>query len=403
MPNFTYKARNAAGEVQTGSMEGASEREIRKKIEIEGLSLISMKEEDAKKGINIDLNKFFPIPQIEIITFIHLLSVMVKAGLSLSKSLSALSKQTKNAKFAGVISDISMSIAKGNSFADALGKHPDVFDELSVNMVKVGEMSGTLESILFLLADQLKKDYELKGKVKGAMMYPAVILLVMGAVGVVAMVYIIPKMAEMFMSMKVELPLSTQFLIKLSYLMRDYGIFVLAGLIIFGYLFKVFAAGKGAPIVDKAILKFPVFGEISMKINIARFARTTSSLVRGGVSISTALKTVSKTLSNYHYQKSIGLASEKIEKGVSLKEILAGFGDLYPPLVLQMIEVGEETGSLDDILMDLAEFYESEVNETTKNLSTIIEPMLMVVMGVGVAFFAISIIQPMYSIGDAIK
>ena len=227
--------------------------------------------------------------------------------------------------------------------------------------------------------------------------------MVMCGVVIVAMVNIIPKMADIFKTLNFELPVTTRFLIGISYFVKDNGIFLLIGIVIFGYLFNIFAKGKGAPIVDKAILKMPVFGDITKKINIARFARTTSSLVRGGVSISTALKTVSKTLSNYHYRDSVSAAAEKIEKGISLKEILGNFGDLYPPLVLQMIEVGEETGSLDDILMDLAEFYESEVNETTKNLSTIIEPLLMVVMGVGVGFFAISIIQPMYSIGDAIK
>jgi type IV pilus assembly protein PilC len=155
-------------------------------------------------------------------------------------------------------------------------------------------------------------------------------------------------------------------------------------------------------ILDKIILKLPIFGEISKKINIARFARTTSSLIKGGVSISTALKTVSKTLSNYYYKESIRKAAEKIEKGVTLKDVLAETEELYSPLVLQMIEVGEETGSLDSIMMDLAEFYEGEITETTKNLSTIIEPILMVMMGLAVGFFAISMIQPMYSIGDAI-
>lgn len=404
MSSFSYKARSRTGEIKTGTMDIASEREARKKIEQEGMTLISLKEGEEKKGLSFSaFNNLFPVPAIEVITFVHLLSVMVKAGLSLSKSLSALSKQTKNAKFSKVIEDVSISISKGNSFADALSKHPEVFDELFINMVKVGEISGTLEAILFLLAEQMKKDYELRGKVKGAMMYPAVILTVMCAVGVVAMVYIIPKMADMFKTLNVELPVTTRIMVGASYFIKDNGIFLLIGLVIFGYLFSIFAKGKGAPIVDKVILKLPVVGEIAKKINIARFARTTSSLVRGGVSISTALKTVSRTLSNYHYKGSINSAAEKIEKGMSLKEILGNFGDLYPPLVLQMIEVGEETGSLDDILMDLAEFYESEVNETTKNLSTIIEPILMVVMGVGVGFFAISIIQPMYSIGDAIK
>jgi type IV pilus assembly protein PilC len=225
----------------------------------------------------------------------------------------------------------------------------------------------------------------------------------MVGVGVVAMVYIIPKLTAVFVSTGVSLPTSTKIMIGISDTLTKHGIEVLIAVMILAYLLRMFLKTlTGIKIFDKLLLKLPVFGEISKKINIARFARTTSSLIKGGVSISTALKTVSKTLSNYYYKESIGIAAEKIEKGDTLKDILAEKENLYSPLVLQMIEVGEETGSLDTILMDLAEFYEGEINETTKNLSTVIEPILMVVMGIAVGFFAISMIQPMYSIGDTI-
>ncbi len=401
---FKYKARKKTGELQTGVLEGESERAVRKKAEDEGLKIIYLKEGDEKKGISLDfLNNIFHVPALEVITFVHLLSVMVKSGLSLSKALGALSRQTKNKKFSTVIADVNLSVSKGNTFADSLAKHPDIFDELFINMVRVGEISGTLESILFLLSDQMKKDYELKSKVKGAMIYPAVILTVMIGVGVVVMIYVMPKLTAIFTAANVELPATTRFLMAISNLLVNYGVYIFVIAVILGVVLKNLATGRGVAVADKIILKSPIFGEIAKKINVARFARTTSSLIKGGVSISTALKTVSKTLSNYYYKKSIYLASEKIEKGESLKDILSGFPDLYTPLVIQMIEVGEETGSLDDIMMDLAEFYEGEINETTKNLSTIIEPVLMVVMGIAVGFFAISMIQPMYSIGDTIK
>jgi len=404
MSKFTYKARNKSGELQAGVLEENSEKNVRKKLGEEGLALISLKEGGNKNKISLEaLTGFLPIPELEVITFVHLLSVMVKAGMPLSKSLNALAKQTTSAKFGKVIGDVSMNISNGSTFADSLSKHPGVFDELFVNMIRVGELSGTLESILFLLAEQKKKDYELKSKVKGAMIYPAVILFVMLIVGIVVMVYVIPKLAAIFSNMNVELPATTRFLIATSSFLVNYGLYLVPVMILLGFLLKKLVTGRGSAAVDKIILKLPVFGEIAKKINIARFARTTSSLVKGGVAISTALKTVSKTLSNHCYQESVAAASEKIEKGLSLKEILEGFEGLYPPLVLQMIEVGEETGSLDDILMDLAEFYEGEISEITKNLSTIIEPLLMIVMGAAVGFFALSIIQPMYSIGDTIK
>lgn len=404
MSQFSYKAKNKSGEVKTGILDAADETALRKKLKDSGLALFSLKE--VKKGGEISLEfitKYFGVPQLEIITFVHLLTVMVKAGLSLSKSLDALSRQTSNANFSKVISAVNIEVAKGNTFADALQKHPDVFDDLFVNMVRVGELSGTLDTILELSAEQMRKDYELKSKVKGAMMYPAVILMVMVGVGVVAMVYIIPKLTAVFVSTGVSLPASTKIMIGISDMLTKHGIEVLIVVVILGYLLRMFLKTlTGIKIFDKLLLKLPVFGEISKKINIARFARTTSSLIKGGVSISTALKTVSKTLSNYYYKESIGIAAEKIEKGDTLKDILAEKENLYSPLVLQMIEVGEETGSLDTILMDLAAFYEGEINETTKNLSTVIEPILMVVMGIAVGFFAISMIQPMYSIGDTI-
>lgn len=357
--------------------------------------------DNAKKSTSI-LSAFFRVPQIEIIMFAHHLSIMVKSGLSLSKSLAALEKQTKNAKFSEVIKKINIDVLKGTAFADALSVHSEVFDELFVNMIRIGEMSGSLDSTLSLLSEQMKKDYELRSKIKGAMTYPAVVLTAMVAVGVVVMVYIIPKLTMIFESMNVELPASTKFLIALSDLFLNHGVLILAALISLAIAAKLFLRGKNSRFLDAVILKLPIFGDISQKVNIARFARTTSSLIKGGVSISTALKTVSKTLSNYYYQESTRLAAERIEKGLRLKDSLGEFENLYSPLVLQMIEVGEETGSLDEILLDLAKFYEDEVSETTKNLSTIIEPVLMIVMGIAVGFFAISIIQPMYSIADTV-
>lgn len=404
MAQYSYKAKNKNGEIKTGVLDAADEAALRRKLKEGGLALVSLKE--TKKSHDIDLEfitKYLGVPQMEIITFVHLLTVMVKAGLSLSKALDALSRQTTNARFAKIISEVNVDVAKGNSFADALQKHPDVFDDLFVNMVRVGELSGTLDTILELSAEQMKKDFELKSKVKGAMMYPAVILCVMLAIGVVVMVYIIPKLTATFTEMGVTLPTSTKILIGISDALTKHGLELFAVAAVLGFLLgKFLKTLTGIRIFDKLILKMPIFGDISKKINIARFARTTSSLIKGGVSISTALKTVSKTLSNYYYKESINIAAEKIEKGDTLKDILAERENLFSPLVLQMIEVGEETGALDNILMDLAEFYEGEINETTKNLSTIIEPILMVVMGIAVGFFAISMIQPMYSIGDSI-
>ena len=207
MPKYSYKAKNNNGEIKTGVLDAGDETILHKKLKENGLALFSLKEEKKNADINLEfITKYLGVPQLEIITFVHLLTVMVKAGLSLSKSLDALSRQTTNAKFAKIIGEVNISVAKGDSFADSLSKHPDVFDDLFVNMVRVGELSGTLDTILELSAEQMRKDYDLRSRVKGAMMYPAVILLVMLGVGVVVMVYIIPKLTVIFTSMEVELP-----------------------------------------------------------------------------------------------------------------------------------------------------------------------------------------------------
>ena len=327
------------------------------------------------------------------------LAVMTGAGIPLTRSIEALSQQTKNQKFAKVLKELNTDIRKGLTLADSLSKHKKVFPEIFINMVKVGEASGNLEEVLKVSADQMKKDYELRSKAKNAMIYPGVIIAAMIGIGALMMVLVVPKLTQVFKELKTELPLSTRFIIGLSDFMSQHW---LIGLMIAAavaasvkYLLKT---SSFKTFFDSFILKIPVFGPISKKMNSARMARTLGVLIKSGVPIVQGIGIVSGTLSNEQFRISLEKSAQEVQKGQALSQSLKNYPDLYPPIVEQMVEVGEETGTTDQILITLAEFYEEEINNTTKNLSSIIEPILMVIIGAVVGFFAISMLTPMYSI-----
>ncbi len=364
----------------------------------------SKKEKEPKGSVNIKLPKFLRrVSLVEKMLFARHLSVMMKAGLSFSRSLKTISQQTKNQYFAEVISQIEKDIKKGKSLADSLEKHPKVFNELFVNMVRVGETGGNLEEILENLAEQMKKDHEIISKVRGAMVYPAVIVLAMIIIGVLMMIFVIPTLLATFQDLEVELPFTTQMIIFISDAFQNHGLVVLGVMIILTWLFMaIHKTAKGKKCFDFSLLHLPIFGTIIKKVNLARFTRTLSSLIESGISINKALNIISRTLGNTYYKESLKEATKDIQKGIDLSKIIKRYENLYPALVVNMIEVGEETGTLEGTLKQIAEFYEEEVDQVTANLSSIIEPILMMVIGAAVGFFAVSMIQPMYSLMEGI-
>jgi type IV pilus assembly protein PilC len=402
MPIYNYTAKNIKGEKKEGELEAKDEHSLAKVLREEGYILTSIKKEQKKKIGDISLsrlNPFAKVSLIEKVLFARHLGVMVKAGISLPKALDILVLQIKNEKFSKVISEVGRKVNQGVSLSDSLSEYPEVFNKLFVNMIKVGEVSGNLEEVLFLLADQLKKDHQLISKVKGAMVYPTVIILAMIGIGMMMMVFVIPKLVSVFDAFETELPFTTKTLIWVSSFFSE-NIFLVVGLIaILAIVFKIISKqSSGSKFFHSLILCLPAVGVLVMKINVARFARTLGSLLAGGVTIVQSLNIISETLTNVHYSQSLKNASKQISKGVELNKALSEYEKLYPVLVSQMIAVGEETGTLSDILIQLAEFYESEVDATLNNLSAIIEPVLMLIIGGAVGFFAVSIIQPMYSI-----
>jgi len=402
-----YTAKGFFGETKSGEAKVKDERELVEQLRAEGFVLTSLKElqQEEDQSIKIKfMDRFIGISVAEKMVFAKNLSVMISSGMPLSKSLQNIKAQTQNKKFISVLEHVNDDIQTGVSFADSLAKFPGIFDELFVNMIRVGEISGNLEEVLNILAMQLEKDHELIKKVTGALVYPAVILVAMGLIGIVMMVYVVPQITGVFEDLDATLPASTQFVISMSDAIRNYWYALIFLFPLFGVLIKFLSTTQaGKKTASFILINLPVIKNIVIKVNCARFARIYSSLLKSGVSVVESLKILSKTLTNFYYQNALGRAVVDVQKGVNLSKIIFTEKKIFPVLVPQMIEVGEETGKTEAVLSKLAEFYEADVDQITKNLSSIIEPVLMLLIGSVVGFFAVSILQPMYSVLENIK
>jgi type IV pilus assembly protein PilC len=336
--------------------------------------------------------------------FTRNLAVMVSSGLTISRAVSNLSEQTANKTFRKILLSVHDDLQGGLTLSEGLAKFPTVFNELFVNMISVGEVSGNLEEVLEILAMQLEKENDLTSKVRGALMYPAVIFVAMIGIAVLMLTYILPKITGVFKDMDVTLPKSTLFIMGMS----D---FLIAHYIIVIFLFIGGVVGVkvlyGQPFGKRwfhwLFLSMPIVGNIIIKVNCARFARIYSSLLRSGVSVVDSLSIVMKTLTNVYYKDALTVALNEIQKGVELSVVIRQYPSIFPILVPQIIEVGEETGKTEAVLSRLADFYEGEVDQITKNMSSILEPILMLFIGGGVGFFAVAMLTPMYSVLDNIK
>jgi len=401
MPVFTYIAKNSQGEVRNGEMEGKDSRFVAEALRSEGFFATSITKKEEEKASRGSKKKFFSgVSLKDKMMFARHLGVMLSSGLSIPRSLNVIASQTKSKKFKMALSRIEEDIKMGTTLADSLEK-AGVFDDLSVNMIRVGEVGGNLEEVLKLLADQLEKEHNLLSKVRGAMYYPSVILLVMFGIGIAMMTYVVPQLTSIFSDVNASIPASTKMIINSSNFMASHKLLVLFSIIgIFAAFFIFFKTKAGKITASFIFLKTPVIKNVVVKVNNARFARIYSSLIKSGVPVVESLKIISETLTNRYYQEAFQKVGGEVQKGKPLHNELASFPKLFPVLVIQMVEVGEETGKTVDVLGDLAHFYEEEIDQVTKNLSSIIEPVLMVIIGSAVGFFAISMMMPMYSIMD---
>src|SRR3989338_8794354 len=407
MATFTFSAAKKTGEIMKGDREAENEKILAQTLKTEGLFLLEAKAKSGGSLLSLGgdfgnigdlISKIMPIGIVDKMFFTRNLGVMINAGLSLTKAMDALIEQSTNAKFRKILSEINNSVIKGTSLADSLRPHEQVFGPLFIHMVEAGEASGKLTLILKLLANQMKKDYDIRRRVKGALMYPAIIIIALVGIGILMMVYVVPTLITTIKELNVEIPLSTKIIIFTSDMLLNYSLWVALGAVVAMVAFwRVMKTTTGKEIFDKYVLKFPLFGPLIKKFNSARFTRMLAYLITSGVPIVKSLDICAKVLGNSMYQKAIAEAAVEIQKGKQLNEILKVHKEIFDPVVIQMLKVGEETGKISSLILRIALFFEEDVTETTKNLSTIIEPILMVFIGAIVGFFAVSMLQPIYS------
>ncbi len=395
--NLSQKISNQGGDMASASKPAKNKsngRENKKKKPESGESLMDK--------VNNFLLIFSWVPLKEKLFFVQYLGIMLKSGISLAGGLKTLSAQTPNKRFAKIIGEIADSVEKGVSFTESLKPHQKIFGELFVNMIEAGEVSGKLENVLIQLYTQLKKQHELVSKVKGAMTYPAVIIVAMVGIGTFMMVKIVPQMVGMLKEFNAELPLATRILIAVSDAIVNNGLMV-AGILVVSILviIQIMRTYRGRYYWQTIVLHMPIISPIVKKVNLAKFSRTISTLLKTDIMIIKTFQITANVLGNLHYRKAVNEMSEKIQKGSQINEVVSAYPKLFPPVVNQIISVGEQTGELDNILGELAEFYEGEVDKIMDNLPSIIEPLLILILGCAVGGMAVAIIMPMYSLGSA--
>lgn len=345
----------------------------------------------------------FTIPLTEKLFFIEHLKVLIKAGLSIADALKTLTEQTGNKEFKKILLEIRNGIEKGDTLAKNLAKFPRVFPKIFVSMTGAGEISGTLEENLNQLAIQMKKEHALRIRIRSALTYPVVVIIATIGIVTVLLTYVVPRIVSIFEEMEADLPLATQILIAVdNFILEHYiiTIIIIASLAI-GFVFGIRTPiGKNA--LHQVFLNAPILGPIVKKVNLARFARTLSSLLKTGIPVVQSFETTADVLMNVHYKKIVVEAAEKLKKGSLISESLEENKKLFPPVVTQMINTGEKSGNLDELLEELAVFYEEQVDETVKGLSSTIEPLLILFLGIVVGGIALAIIAPMYSLSEQI-
>ncbi len=399
---YTFRAVDAAGKTLATEREAGSERELADTLRREGYLLLDA--ESAKTAAsrrrfsNLFSISFGRISLVERMVFSRNLAVMIGSGLPLTRALEALAQQSSNRRFREIVLSIRQSVVGGKTFAEGLEPYRSIFGALFLSMIESGEISGNLERVLKILSRQMKRDHDLRSKVRGAMMYPAIVVVALILVGVVMMIYVVPTLTETFTDLGIELPITTRMVIGISHILLTYYYYVTAvvAVLVIG-MYQWLKTERGKEMMSAIALRLPIFGPLVKKLNSARFARTLSSLITSGIPIIKSLEVTASILGNTKFKAALSGAAVSIQRGDPLSGILKQHGDLFPPMVTEMIQVGEETGTISKMLLRLALFYEEEVTNTTKNLSSIIEPVLMVVVGIIVGFFAVSMIQPIYS------
>ena len=405
MKHFTYKAKKVNGEIYNGEKDANDRYDLYKILRDSGDEIIDYKEKSSVGSIFKKTNISFggSIKTQEKIIFARNLGSMITAGLSMTRALAVMERQTRNKRLIKILSSLQTTISEGKTLSDSMALYKNVFSPLFISMVSAGEQSGTLSDSLKVVALQMEKSYALQKRVKGAMMYPSIIFIVMILIAVLMLTYIVPTLMKTFTELKLDLPASTRFVLWLSDMFNNNGLMLLLTIIVVIATYIMWARSAGGKkIIHYAILKIPIIGEIIKEVNSARTARTLSSLLTSGVDMVESVRITKDVLQNVHYKAVLERTGDAIQKGEPISKIFTESVKLYPVFLGEMMSVGEETGKMGEMLMGVAVYYEEDVDQKTKDMSTIIEPFLMVIIGAAVGFFAVAMITPMYSLVNVI-
>lgn len=347
-------------------------------------------------------DKLTRVPFVQKMLFVHHLQIMIKAGLSIVAALKILSEEIDNKKLKKIVGAVKADVEKGRQLSEVLVGYPKIFPSIYVSMIAAGEAGGTMETALNQVYEQMKKNHELTSRIRGALIYPAVVFIAMVGIAIEVVVFILPKIMVMFEEFDAQLPLSTRILIFITKSVQHYGIFMAIGAV--ALIILVAWLLKKPTIKTKAhafYLKLPIFGAVIKKINLARFTLTLSSLLQSSIPIIDATKITSDVMGNVTYRFALIQVSEALKKGESLSVILTRYPKIFPPMVTEMIMVGEESGQVETMLSELAQYFAGEVDTTMRNFSTIIEPVIILILGLAVAGIAVAVIMPMYSLAQS--
>ncbi|GIX46606.1 MAG: type II secretion system protein F [Candidatus Tectimicrobiota bacterium] len=402
MPVFKYTGKTRTGQIQKGEIE-ANDRQTAIALLRQRQILVTSIRPKAK-----DIEIRIPglsgkVKEKDLVVFTRQLATMIDAGLPLVQCLDILQRQATNKEFSNVIAKVKTDVEAGETFSDALRKHPKVFSEFYTNMVEAGETGGVLDTILARLSTYLEKAKALKGKVKGALVYPAAVIGIAVIVIIFLMIYVIPVFAEMFADFGASLPALTVLVMRMSDLTRAYIVYAVPAVILLIFLFKRFyRTAKGQRLVDGLLLQLPVFGPLLQKVAVAKFARTLGTLVSSGVPIIDSLQITARTAGNKVVEEAVLATISSIKEGQTIAEPLGRQG-VFPPMVTQMIEVGENAGALDMMLHKVADFYEDEVDTAVEALTSLLEPALMVFLGTTIGFMVVAMYLPIFKLAGAVE
>ena len=400
---FKYSARNEKGELSAGQIDAVSREAAISSLQARGYFVVSIEEVAKKPWYDFILDFFNRVRRKDLVIFTRQFATLLDAHIPIDKAISSLAKQTRNPVLREALEKITSDIQGGLSLSQALARYPNIFNEFYVNMVRSAEISGRVEQTIEYLADYLEREWALSKKLINALIYPIFVIVLFIIVVLIATVVVVPQLSSVFEESRVSLPWMTKLLVAFGNLLIywGWGIFIL-GLILFFLLWRYFRTEEGRAVVDEIKLKLPMINILLKKIYIARFAEGAAVLIRGGISVPTSLEMAGKVTSNYIYRAIAFELAEGVRRGESLSEILEKYPDQFPPLVVQMVSVGEVSGKLDELLEKVASFYKEEIELTLSTITEMLQPVLIVVLAVFVGFLVASILFPLYNLIQSI-